>query len=180
MHKQGMFTPGHPVELVLSDHAWLSAKEIQENRYDYRPSTIIPFAITGRACMWAWYQAWMVDGQFEVIFCPDDCDTGKGFAPSFEGCVYRLLLEELAQSWLCERLSIDPAQLASRLKHSVESLQGLLRPAWHASLIDLVSRPMAPHSDGGHCCASQDEVDGIVRRDLSFGHVDEEVYLMKE
>ncbi|KNY27554.1 SMI1/KNR4 family protein [Pseudobacteroides cellulosolvens] len=80
----------------LYNMEWLSYDKIKNYGYDYESRAIVPFAFTGGGDLWAWYLDYKP--YMPVVFCPHDDDEGSFYAPSFEGALFRQILEFASHS----------------------------------------------------------------------------------
>lgn len=80
----------------LYDMEWLPYETIINYEYDCESRAIVPFAFTGGGDLWAWYLECAPN--IPVVFCPHDDNEGYFYAPSFEGALFRQILDFASQS----------------------------------------------------------------------------------
>ena len=95
LHEQGMFDKSKDDSgyLWLNDMEWMSADELAS--YEPEPTQCVetvPFAYTGGYDLWAFIDP-VDDNRFPVGFCPRGDNEGIFYAPSFEGALFRQVLE---------------------------------------------------------------------------------------
>lgn len=155
---------------IVLDHAeWLTPQDIAS--VDWPPHVVpglVPFAQTGSGDHWCWYVPWSGDNEIPVVFSPHDMNRASGFAPNFEGCVYRLVLEQFARSSLLGERSA--ARLSKTFKRYAAQLQPFLPRRWGATLSTLAARPVRQAGDA-FCLMEEDELRAIISRDLTFARM---------
>ncbi len=158
--------------LVLDDVEWLSPEEIAALDWPrHVVPGLVPFAANGAGDHWCWYLPWKTKGEIPVVFSPHDLNTAIGYAPSFAGCVYAMILEQFARSTLLGERS--PAALARVFKRYPKAVAPHLPKKWAGTLASLASRPIQQKGDG-FSLLSGEEMKKILRRDLTFPHMGEE------
>ena len=128
----------------------------------------MPFASSAKADKWAWVTDWVHAGGVATAFCLSGYRLAEGFAPNFAASVYRLLLEELSGSLLCEKLRLSPKTFPVLFSKYIESVASVFPDRWVKTLTELSSRPVGRSSLGEEFTVSLSDVQQIVRRDLAF------------
>ncbi|MCA9029922.1 MAG: hypothetical protein KDA66_03890, partial [Planctomycetaceae bacterium] len=105
MHEAGHFDASAQKHVTFTDHEWMTLSDIATHEFaDWQTLTrqwFVPFSISARHDQWGWRRDWTTVDEPAVVFCelgPEGC----GYAPNFQGFLYRMLLEELSGSWLLE------------------------------------------------------------------------------
>lgn len=80
----------------LYDMEWFSYEKIINYNYDCESRSIVPFAFTGSGDLWAWHLDY--SPYIPVVFCPHDDNEGYFYAPSFEGALFRQILDFASHS----------------------------------------------------------------------------------
>jgi hypothetical protein len=180
LYEAGLVAPGHPNRLVMSDTRWLSLVEIAQYRApSHRRASLIPFAFSGRRDSWAWDSERRGDSSPPVFFCPVDLNRGTLYAPTFLGCVYRLLLEECSSTWLITSLgSLD--QAIESLRKSVLGLAPFLPKDWSDKANDIIARPLVAAGDGTHYFITPEEAHEAIYQSLRTVELDQSIVIEKE
>jgi hypothetical protein len=162
-----------PNFLFLTDLEWLSIDEIACYEFLDQIPGLVPFAITARRDEWAWRVDWALHGVVPVVHC-GNVDSAYGYAPSFAGFLYRVLLEEFSGTWLPQDFGADGT--VDQFHRYVDWVSPLLPVFWVGTLRKvLASHPkLLCFSDGSQGLFSREEADTIIARDLQFAHLDEE------
>jgi hypothetical protein len=172
----GLTQPGHAQSLNLTDTRWLSPEQILSLEVPAsRIPGLVPFALTGRGDAWSWYREWQTDRGTAVVYCPHDLNTGEGYAPDFIGSVYRLLLEEFSSSWLVGRLADTPEQLGAVFRRYSAAVAPFMPAPWSQGLSAFAERPVVEIERDAYGVMTREEAQQIIRRDLAFGGLDQEL-----
>lgn len=97
---KGHFSPS-PWEnfLALHDCEWLPLAEIAAYRFlSFQIASdggFVPFAVSARRDEFCWRLDWAAGGEPPVVFC-ERGESGFGYAPHFQGFLFRKALEEFA------------------------------------------------------------------------------------
>ena len=159
--------------LLLDEVEWLTPKDIAG--VDWPPHVVpglVPFAATGSGDHWCWYLPWNKAGNLPVVFSPHDLNTATGFAPNFEGCIYRLVLEQFARSTLLGESSTT--RLSKRFMRYAEMLAPFIPRTWARTLGMLAARPIK-EDDEVLSVVGEEELKKLVRRDLKFPKLDKKL-----
>lgn len=156
--------------LWMSRYWWLTPDKIANiDHYQwpfYKSTSLVPFARTPGGDNYCWFfsgakEVWIAD-------CPRDSDFAEGWAPNFEGFVFRSLIEEFMGTWHIK----DIAEASAMFQRYAEMVRSLLRPRWADILAHLASRvPVRSTMRGGEgypCVLTQDEASKIVQSELAF------------
>lgn len=176
LHDAGHFDPDAGDNyLAFTDNEWLSPDEIAE--YEFlewqapHKTWFVPFSISARRDEWGWRLDWITDGEPAVVFC-ERGPEGFGYAPHFQGFLYRKTLEELSGTWLME--STDDAQGLARVKRTVEIVTPHLPAHWAERITELSQREWTTDELEAICVFPRSECEAIAAAELAFPHLDEE------
>lgn len=172
----GLIMRGHPNELVLSDTQWLDAEAIAAYADPARSlEQLIPFGRSARRDLWCWYTGWHEgSNELPVILSEAQSTYFSGYAPSFGACVYRLLLEEFSSTWLVGSLGSAP-EIEARFRRYVWDIHPYLPGQWIEQLQAIVGGHLTEDADGHFGFIPYEMCEQIVRRDVSFPHLNEEI-----
>jgi hypothetical protein len=174
--------------IVLSDTEWLTPEEMHQSllRPPHRadvisrsqpqprtPPLLLGFAQNGRGDQWAWLRDDRTDNP-RIAFDVHDQLWPTFYAPSFEGFVYRLLLEDMASSWLLDRLD-DVSQLGPIFQRYAGAVQPYLPAQWGQALMEISRRSPFEVVEGIFAFLRQEETAGLLKRDLNFAQLDQPV-----
>lgn len=126
---------------------------------------MIPFAETPGGDHFCWY---LEDGRTTWIAeCPRDEDFATGYAPSFDGFIYRALLEEYCATWLVSEPELPAVVVRDLLIAYTTKVSETLPPAWLLTLNGVTSHAFVQR---GRLFGfiTRGEVNELVERDLSF------------
>ena len=175
MHELGLVRSNADTALVLSDTSWLSGVEIGDYSDPLRDlDSMVPFAKSGRGDLWCWYLK-PAAGRSLVVQSPAQSAFCTGYAPNFEGAIYRLLLEEFSSTWLVGKLG-DADAVAQRFMGYAAEVAPFLPFEWSARLSDIASRPLLPQLGGNYGFLSPVESNEIVQQHLVFEQLHERIY----
>jgi hypothetical protein len=168
-----------PPKLLFSDIEWLSPLEIATWDYGYgRRRELIPFATNARMDVYAWYLPWSEDQQWPVVFSPREELDATGYAPDFEGFLFRAFLEECSGSWLGESFGIE--NVARLLERSLSAVSCHLSEGGTELIRDLLSRPTRSDEPDIFATITEQEATETARRILAFEHFDELVMAKRD
>lgn len=162
--------------LCLSALRWLSPNEIATLDWPaWKISKLMPFAATFAGDHYCWF--FESPGRVWVADCPRDSDFASGYAPTFEGFVYRAILEEFVNTRLGKIFELSDADLQALLIAIAERAARILPQEWSAVLNNFARRPLRSRMLRAviiQSTASAVEVERVVKRDLGFAMLDRE------
>jgi hypothetical protein len=167
--RAGLLPRERATALNFSRYWLLSPDQIVDRRWpEYKIKQLVPCARTGGGDHYCWYvpesgDVWMAD-------CPRDSDIATGFAPHFEGFIFRALLEEFADSWLIE----DPQEMTATYKDYARRVGEVMRPNWTEILIKLASQGPTINEWEHLQVFSWREAQAIVNAELAFPMLNKE------
>lgn len=141
---------------------------------DYWRPGFVPFAQNCMADRLAWALEWSNGGDIPVVFCPNSLNMARGYAPNFEGAVYRALIEELSGSWLGMGLGVQLPELKQLFARYIEMVEPVLPASWAKTLRRSLECEMWADEDGAHLIGD-DRADEIIKSDLSFPQLGEQL-----
>lgn len=149
--------------LNVSRHSWLSPDEIANYPFpSYKISQLVPFAETPGRDTYCWYVE--ASGENWIADCPRDSNFAEGTAPSFEGFVFRSLLEEFSDSWVIESL----ADMREVFEAYTARTREFLPDRWTAILMGYRSRESKHNRWGRPQLIPEDHVKRIIGAELAF------------
>lgn len=133
----GLLENDQSTGLRVSRHFWLSPDEIASCQWpSYKTRSLVPCAQTPGRDHLCWFVAESEDPW--IAECPRDSDMAEGFAPHFEGLVFRSLLEEFADSWQTVELN----EVSPIYQRYVERVAKVMRRNWVEILWKCASQPV--------------------------------------
>jgi hypothetical protein len=160
--------------LDLRECEWLSLEEIATYEFlDFQITSdggFVPFGISSRRDEFCWRLDWATGGEPPIVFC-ERGDSGFGFAPHFQGFLYRRALEEFAGY----DGPSDERDLA-RLRHAVDILTPYLPGRWAGQLRGLAERDFGRWHRGPRgeiYLVPEDELNATIAEQLAFPHLNE-------
>ena len=162
--------------LWMSRYWWLTPDKIADiDQYQwpfYKIRSLVPCARTPGGGHYCWFVE--KNGGVWIAECPRDSDFAEGFAPNFEGFVFRSLIEEFTGTWHIKNL----AGASAMFQRYAEMVRPLFRPRWADILANLASRRPVRSTmrgaEGCPCVLTQDEASEIVRSELAFPNLGKE------
>lgn len=86
--------------LWFNEIKWLTCDKIINYEYDeYQSNSIVPFGFSAGGDIWGWHLDYTPD--MPVVFCPHEDAEGVFYAPSFEGALFRQILDFASQNNFC-------------------------------------------------------------------------------
>jgi hypothetical protein len=164
----GIFGGDSTKPMRMSRFWWMTPDEIAAVDWPpYKIPGLVPFARTPSPDYYCWYTcnafpAWVAE-------CPRDCDAAEGIAPSFEGFIFRALVEEFSDSWQAtRRRSGGPIDLRVLASEYTRRVDGLLRPSW-VKILDGIAMGTPTLNRWKHLgLISCDEASRIIKSELAF------------
>lgn len=90
---------GDKTYLWMNDIQWLSLEKIINYEYeDYQSKSIVPFGTTG-GDIWGWHLDYKPI--MPVVFCTHDDEEGTFYAKTYEGALFRQILDFASQNNFC-------------------------------------------------------------------------------
>lgn len=172
---KGHFAP-KPWENYLNLHEceWLSLEEIAAYEFlDFQITSdggFVPFGITARRDEYCWRIDWATEAEPPIVFCGRG-ESGFGYAPHFQGFLYRQALEEFAGYGGPE----NEKGLAT-LQRTVGILAPYLASPWAGQLRELADRRFAEWKMGKRgevYLLAKDELEAVIAEQLPFSHLNE-------
>ena len=179
MRQAGCFDAQHEQHLQLTDLEWLSLPAIADYVFDkHLIDGLVPFAQTLDGHLWAWYPAIDERHQEAVVFCPDEDEVAVLYAPDFETAIYRMFIDELANTFLVERTSMKQAQ--EQLQQYSAILSPFIKESWAARVQSLADRSLQSTQTNFYGVINEDELQLILEEDIVYDRLDEEFCCVKE
>lgn len=179
---EGLDLYAHPERhsyLWLNEMEWMPLEAIRDNRFpEYCKSGFVPFAFTGGGDHWCWHPASANCGITPVVLCPRDSKIGEFYASNFLGALYRQSLE--FASYVKPE---DEAEARIHLKRWVDDLGPLLPSPWSQTLANVARSPLQTWKEMRYEMSGllrRAEYNEIVRRDLVFPLLDQEIQWMED
>ena len=147
----------------VSRYAWLSPDKIAGCVLpSYKITTLVPCAKTGGGDYYCWFVE--AAGEAWIAECLRDSNFAEGFAPNFEGFVFRSLLEEFADTWL----TTDLGQAAEIFREYAVRSRRVLRTGWAEILVSLAANNPRLNRVEHPQVVSEREVSEIIKSHLAF------------
>lgn len=166
----GLIDRNSPTYLRISRHAWLSPSEIANFELPtVRKIGFVPCASTesrGQYC-------WCVSETLEsfIADCPRDSDFADGYAPHFEGFLFRSLIEEFSDCWITGQLDVA----SGIFKVYAKRASSVLRPEWGEILMSFANSAAELNPQGNPHVISEQNATLIIDREMSFPMFGEEI-----
>jgi hypothetical protein len=164
--------------LDLPECEWLSLDKIATYKFlDFQITSdggFVPLAITSRRDEYCWRLDWLAESEPPIVFC----ERGFGYAPHFQGFLYRQTLETFAGFGSPE----NPRGLA-KLQRTVSILAPHLSARWSSHLNELAKYHFADWKKGKQgemYLVEKNELSAAIIENLSFPHLNESFVLDKE
>lgn len=164
----------------LQDCEWLPLDAIAAYEFlDFQITSeggFVPFAVSTRQDEFCWRLDWAAGAEPPVVFC-ERGESGFGYAPHFQGFLYRKVLEEFSG------FGPENERGVVRLRHAVNQVTPYLPQAWAARLQDLARQDFDRWQKGrlGELfLLPKDELAALVSAELAFPHLNENFGLDKE
>ncbi len=175
----GCFDPQHASHIQFTDLVWMTADEILAWVPDqHLIDGLIPFAQTLSGHLWAWHPS--IDDAYPapVVYCPDEDEVGVLYAQDFQATMYRMLLDELANTFLVDRSSDAQAQV--QLQKFSEILSPFFKQSWQQRLGGLMDRQLQKTQENFYGLLAEDELETILAEDIVYDRLDQEFCCVKE
>jgi hypothetical protein len=173
IYADGLLDPQHPEYLQFTDLVWQNDLQIAAWEPDPRQVPgLLPLAESLTGDELCWYPHIDPDHPHAVVWCPDDDEVARIYAPDFATCLYRLMLDECAGTWLVEEHDRDTAQ--QLLQRMAAALVPYLPAAWNDRLGIYVQRPLGPIDEHTWACIDEDEVLAALEVDTGYRRYDRE------
>lgn len=167
--------------LNLHECEWLSLEEIANYEFlDFQITSdggFVPFGVSAGRDEYCWRLDWATEAEPPVVFC-ERGESGFGYAPHFQGFLYRQSLEEFAGYGGPE----NERGLAS-LQRTVAILAPNLPGPWSGHLRELAEHKFADWKKGKHgelYLVTKDELASVITEQLAFRHLNEPFLQDKE
>ncbi|HXE51371.1 MAG TPA: hypothetical protein VN541_00055 [Tepidisphaeraceae bacterium] len=148
----------------VSRLSWRSPKEIDSCLWpEYKIKSLVPCAQTPGRDHYCWSLSDHPENPW-IAECPRDSDFAEGFAPHFEGFVFRALLEEMSGTWLTD----DPNTAARMFRLNADRSRAGLRHVWAEILDTLASRPVTFNQANSPRVISEEYAAQVVNSELAF------------
>jgi hypothetical protein len=173
--EQGHFSTT-PWENYLDFHdcEWLTLEDIANYEFlDFQITSdggFVPFAISTRRDEFCWRLDWANGAEPPIVLC-ERCESGFGYAPHFQGFLFRYALEEFAGY-----AGPDSERDLARLRHAVTIIAPYLPDRWSARLLALAQRGFNEWTKGPRgevFILPKDELEAVVAEQLAFPHLNE-------
>lgn len=159
----GLLVNDHTKGIRVSRHSWLSPDEIADCPLPaYKMKSLIPCAQTPGRDHYCWQVTESVDAW--IAECPRDSDFAEGFAPHFEGFVFRSLLDEFADSWWIE----DQSLIAAIFREYATRVSSILRPSWAEAILKCAAGTPMLNRWNRLGVISEEQASTIIRYELAF------------
>jgi hypothetical protein len=167
--------------LDLQDCEWLSLEDIASYEFlDFQITSdggFVPLAISARRDEFCWRLDWATGAEPPIVFC-ERGESGFGYAPHFQGFLYRKALESFGGYD-----GPDSEKDLKRLRHAVDIISPYLPGAWSGQLLRLAQRDFAEWKRGklGEVYLfPKEELKAVIAEHLAFAHLDEKFVQDKE
>jgi hypothetical protein len=162
----------------LHDMEWRPLADIANKKIRMAKPEFTSFAFSGGGDQWCWYPAATIGDRVPVVQCPRDSIEGEFYAPDFIHSLYRQVLD-FALYAFGENEELD-RQYLDRWSRELGPM--LPRPC-AGVLARLCTAPVRKvPADAMHYqkLLSQKEYDKIVKRDLKFDRLGEQIIWMED
>ena len=179
MQQSGFFDHTHPHYIELSDVEWFALDHIAGYKpMDFQIAGLVPFAMEASASTWTWMRNKPIHGQTRIAHCPHDEGIAEVFAPDFNSCVYRLILQDLRSTWLIGNHNdiATPDDATRAFRRYARDLEPYFNPKWTARLDELLKRPFREMPDTCIGLMGGPELQSILAEDLDFEELDLQFY----
>lgn len=178
MRAASCFDAQHEHHLQFTDLEWLRLEAIAAFEFDkHMIDGLIPFAQTLDGHLWAWNPQIDERHDASVVFCPDEDEVAVLYAPDFQTAIYRMLLDELANTFLVERGSLAHAEV--QLQVFVEAASPFLKDQWVERIQELMKRSLQSTQTNFYGVLEEDELADILSDDVAYDRLDEEFCCVK-
>ena len=175
-----LLSTGHfstkPWETYLNLHEceWLSLEEIAT--YEFMEFQItsdggfVPFGISARRDEYCWKLDWATETEPPVVVC-ERGERGFGYAPHFQGFLYRQAIEAFAGCG-----GVENERSLSILQRTVHILTPYLPCPWSDHLRGLAEHKFSDWKKGNHgerFLVTKEEVAGVIAEQLDFPYLNE-------
>lgn len=168
--------------LVFDDCEWLSAEAIATYQFlDFQITSdggFVPFAISARGDEFCWRLDWATGAEAPIVFC-ERGEGGFGYAPDFQGSLYRKALEEFAGH---NDIAGDKRKLRE-LQRTVSIIGPYLPDPWANQLRELAEHDVGHWKQGKYgelYVLSKPELESRIVEQLAFPHLNETFVQDKE
>ncbi|NRA39988.1 MAG: SMI1/KNR4 family protein [Planctomycetes bacterium] len=165
--------------LQFTDLEWLTAEQIFTWVFDkHLIEGLIPFAQTLSGNLWAWYPQLDPRNPQAVVCIPDEDEVAVIYAPDFCSAMYRMLLDEMANTFLVERGDQKSAQ--RHLREYCETLAVYFPAKWNDRLKEYSQRELQATQENFYGVIDEELVEEILAEDLVYDRLDEEFICVTE
>lgn len=180
---RGHFSP-RPWKNYLSfdDCEWLTLEAIATYEFlDFQITSdggFVPFAVSGRRDEWCWRLDWAAQAGPPVVFC-EHGENGFGYAPDFQGFLYRKALEEFAghNDFAAQGRKLED------LRRAVAIITPHLPAAWGKQLRALATYDLSEWHRGDYgelYVLPKSELETLIAEHLAFPYLNETFIQDKE
>ncbi len=180
MQARGWFDVKSDDYFWLLEAEWMPLTEMQSYEpEEYQKPGFVPFASEADGSHWCWWPSAYPES---VVLCPRDCYDGEFYAPSFEGFLYRRLLDFCGTGFDMENGAEEAEENRDILKTSVARLSDYLPNAWQKTLESLTTASPVQRVYNGRPAGvgllTYEQQQATVQRDLAFPLLDQEFQWM--
>ena len=173
VYAAGLLDSQHPNYLQFTDLVWQNDLQIAGWEPDPRQVPgLLPLAISLTGDELCWLPTIAPGHPEAVVWCPDDDEVARIYAPDFASCLYRLALDECAGTYLVEELGREAAQ--RELHKRIAALKPYIPAPWHERLSVYAERPLSPIDEQTWACIDEDDVFSTLEQDCPFADYDKE------
>ncbi len=174
LHEDGCCDPHNEMHIQFTDMLWLTPEQMENWTFDKRSiDGFIPFAQTLNHDCWCFAPHIDSNAPAPVAFCPEEDEVAVLYAPDFASFLYRMMLDEMASTYLVARESF--AEASYLIRNYALQVCTYLPTAWAERLTDLAERQLCETDDVNfYGMLSQDELEQIIAEDISYDRLDEE------
>lgn len=179
MSQDGCFDRHAQHYLQFTDMQWLETEGMLSWVFDkHLIDGLIPFAETLSGNLWAWYPQLDARNPQAVVHIPDEDEVAVLYAPDFCSAVYRMMLEELTNTFLVERG--DEKTAIETLQLFTQTLAAYFPAQWNERLAQCITRPLQATQENFYGVISEQELEEILQTDIAYDRLDEEFSCVQE